>query len=133
MIALVLALTVAADSLAAPDFSHPWTIQECTDWAMEHNLSVVQQRLSVESSQVDLNSAQWALAPSVSGSASENWSFGRGLGGDNTYDYGNSSSTSFSIGAGVNLFDGLATPNRISLARLNLDAATADLEKARPR
>ena len=131
MIALVLALAVAADSLAAPDFSHPWTIQECTDWAMEHNLSVVQQKLSVESSQVDLNSAQWALAPSVSGSASENWSFGRGLGGDNTYDYGNSSSTSFSIGAGVNLFDGLATPNRISLARLNLDAATADLEKAK--
>ena len=31
----------------------------------------------------------------------------------------------------MNLFDGLATPNRISLARLNLDAATQDLEKAR--
>ena len=130
MIALVLALAIA-DSLSTPDLSHPWSLQECTDWAMEHNLSVVQQKLSVESSQVDLNSAQWALAPSVSGSASENWSFGRGIGGNNTYDYGNSASTSFSIGAGVNLFDGLATPNRISMAKLNLDAAMSDLEKAR--
>jgi len=31
----------------------------------------------------------------------------------------------------MNLFDGLATPNNIALARLNLDAAMADLERAR--
>ena len=131
MTALIVALAVAVDSLATPDLSHPWTLEECMDWALEHNLSVVQQEMSRESSEIDLNSAQWSLAPSVQASASENWSFGRGLGGDNTYASGNSSTTGFSIGAGMNLFDGLATPNRIVQARLNLDAATADLEKAR--
>ena len=129
--ALIIALAVAVDSVATPDLGHPWTLAECMDWALEHNLSVVQQEMSRQSSEIDLNSAQWSLAPAVQASASENWSFGRGLGGDNTYASGNSSTTGFSIGAGVNLFDGLATPNRISQARLNLDAATADLEKAR--
>ena len=131
MTALIVALAVAIDSVATPDLGHPWTLDECIDWALEHNLSVVQQEMSRESSEIDLNSAQWSLAPSVQASASENWSFGRGLGGDNTYASGNSSTTGFSIGAGMNLFDGLATPNRISQARLNLEAATADLEKAR--
>ena len=131
MTALIVALAVAIDSVATPDLGHPWTLEECIDWALEHNLSVVQQEMSRESSEIDLNSAQWSLAPSVQASASENWSFGRGLGGDNTYASGNSSTTGFSIGGGVNLFDGFATPNRISQARLNLEAATADLEKAR--
>ena len=31
----------------------------------------------------------------------------------------------------MTLFDGLATPRRMQLAKLNLEAATADLEKAR--
>ena len=131
MTALILALAVAVDTVPTPDLSHPWTLQECTSWALEHNLSVVQQEMTRENSEIDLNTAKWSLAPSVQASASENWSFGRGLGGDNTYASGNSSTTGFSIGGGMNLFDGLATPNRISQARLNLDAATADLEKAR--
>ena len=131
MTALIIALAVAVDSVATPNLGHPWTLSECMDWALEHNLSVVQQEMSRQSSEIDLNTAQWSLAPSVQASASENWSFGRGLGGDNTYASGNSSTTGFQIGGGMNLFDGLATPNRISQARLNLDAATADLEKAR--
>ena len=80
---------------------------------------------------MDLNSARNAWLPSVSASASENLSFGRGLSADNTYVQSNTTSTSFSIGAGMNLFDGLATPARMELSRLNLEAATADLEKTR--
>jgi len=118
-------------AVEAPDMGHPWSLQECTDWALEHNLTVASQALSVESGEIDKNTAEMAWLPSVSGSASENWSFGRGIGGNNTYESGNSASTSFSLGANMNLFDGLATPRRMQLAKLNLDAATADLEKAR--
>jgi len=118
-------------AVEAPDMGHPWSLQECTDWALEHNLTVASQALSVESGEIDKNTADMAWLPSVSGSASENWSFGRGIGGNNTYESGNSASTSFSLGANMNLFDGLATPRRMQLAKLNLDAATADLEKAR--
>lgn len=134
MKALLLALAFAAQAPAdttLPDFTHPWTLAECTAWAMDHNLTVAQQVNSVEGREIDRNTAHMSWLPGVSASASENFSFGRGLGGDNTYEKGNSSSTSFSIGANMNLFDGGATYNQIRLSDLNLEAALADLEKAR--
>lgn len=129
LLALAFALQAPADTL--PDFSHPWTLAECTSWAMDHNLTVAQQANSVESREIDRNTAHMSWLPGVSASASENFSFGRGLGGDNTYESGNSSSTGFSIGANMNLFDGGATYNQIRLSDLNLEAALADLEKAK--
>ena len=122
-------LTAPTDSL--PDLSHSWTLQECIDWAMDHNLTVAGSEISLKNSRIDENSARMAWLPSVNGSVGENFSFGRGIGGNNTYESGNSSSTSFSVGANMTLFDGLATPRRMQLAKLNLEAATADLEKAR--
>ena len=132
MKALLLALALLAqptDSL--PDLSHPWSLKECTQWALEHNLTVVGQKLQAENRNVERNTAEMSWLPSLNGQVSENMSFGRGLGGNNTYEYGNSATTGFSVGSSMTLFDGLATPNRIKLARINLDAATEDLEKAR--
>lgn len=128
---VILALALLGSEAPQPDFSHPWTLAECTRWALENNLTVQQQAISLEQRELDLNSAKGAFLPSVSASASENLSFGRGLTADNTYANTNTTSTGFSLGAGMNLFDGLATPNQVQLARLNLEAATADLEKAR--
>ena len=132
MKALLLVLALSAqptDSL--PDLSHPWSLQECTQWALEHNLTVVSQELNRQSKDVDRNTAENSWLPNLNASLSENLSFGRGLADDNTYQYGNNSTTGVSVGSSMTLFDGLATPNRIKLARLNLDAATEDLEKAR--
>ena len=127
---IALALTMApADSL--PDFSRPWDLPACISWAMDHNLTVRSQEAGVRQRELDLHTARRSWLPSVSASASENLSFGRGLSADNTYVQTNTTSTSFSIGAGMNLFDGLATPARMELSRLNLEASCADLEKAR--
>ena len=62
---------------------------------------------------------------------SADFSFGRGLTADNTYSNTNTSSTSFSLGASVPIFTGFQIPNQIKLNQLNLEAATADLEKAK--
>ncbi len=129
LIVALAVLTAPTDSL--PDLSHPWTLAECTSWALEHNLSLATQELNEEYSRIEKNTADMSWLPGVSGSVSQNWSFGRGIGGNNTYESGNSASTGFSVGANMTLFDGLATPRRMQLAKLNLEAATADLEKAR--
>ena len=129
---LLIALAVlSAPTDSLPDFSHPWTLGQCIDWAMDHNLTVAGSQLTVEGRQIENQTARMSWLPSLNGSASQNWSFGRGLGGNNTYEKGNSSSTSFSLSSSMTLFDGLATPRRIQLAQLNLEAATADLLKAR--
>ena len=128
----VLLLALLAPVLSpAQDLRHPWSLQECLDWALEHSLTVKQSELNVAQREIQLNTSENSWLPNVSASVNESLSFGRGLTADNTYTSANTTSTGFSIGGGMNLFDGLATPNNIALSRLNLEAATADLERAR--
>ncbi len=129
---ILLALALLSPALAgAQDLRHPWTLRECLDWALDHNLTVKQSELNVAQREIQLNTSENSWLPNLSGSVNESLNFGRGLTADNTYTSANTTSTSFSIGGGMNLFDGLATPNNIALARLNLEAATKDLEKVR--
>ena len=109
----------------------PWTLQDCIQYALDHNLSVQQSALQVGQREIDVNTARASRLPGVSAGASQNFSFGRGLTEDNTYTHANTAGTSFSIGAEVPLFNGLRTYNNIALSELNLAAATQDLEKAR--
>ena len=109
----------------------PWSLQDCIDYALEHNLSVQQSALSVQQKEIELNTAQSRFLPGVSASASENFSFGRGLTADNTYTNSNTSSTSFSLGGELPIFQGFDIANGIKIAKLDLASATADLEKAR--
>ncbi|MBR5905090.1 MAG: TolC family protein, partial [Bacteroidales bacterium] len=109
----------------------PWSLSDCIDYALEHSITVRQSALTVEQREVDLNTAQMSRLPSVNASASENLSFGRGLTEDNTYSNSNTTSTSFSLGTNVPIFQGFEINNNIKLGKLNLEAATADLEKAR--
>ncbi len=81
--------------------------------------------------EIQLNTAKNSRLPDVSGSVGQNFSFGRGLTSENTYTNTNTSSTSFQLGASVPLFTGFEIPNQIKLSKLNLEAATADLEKAK--
>ena len=129
---ILIALALLSPALAgAQDLRHPWTLQDCLDWALEHNLTVKQSELNVAQQEIQVNTAENSWLPNLSGSVNESLSFGRGLTADNTYTSANTTSTGFSIGGSMNLCDGLATPNNIALSRLNLEAATADLERAR--
>ncbi len=109
----------------------PWSLERCIDYAVSHNISIEQYRLRLEQQQIQLSNARNQRLPDLNASASQNFSFGRGLTAENTYTNTNTSSTSFSVGTGVPLFTGFQIPNQIKLSRLNLEAATQDLEKAK--
>lgn len=111
--------------------NHRWSLQECIVYAVEHNITVKQQENTRRQREVELNTSRNSRLPNLSGSVSQNFSFGRGLTSQNTYANTNTSSTSFSIGSEVPIFTGFNIPNTIKLNQLNLKAATADLEKAR--
>ena len=127
---LILAAVLAAGVTARAQ-QGPWTLADCINHALEHNLTVQQSALSVEQREVELNTAQNRRLPGINASASENLSFGRGLTADNTYSNSNTTSTSFSLGGDLPIFQGFDITNGIKLSKLNLEAATADLEKAR--
>ncbi|MBR1574978.1 MAG: TolC family protein [Bacteroidales bacterium] len=125
---------VAAGLLAAWSAwgqSSPWSLSQCIDYALDHNLTVRQNEISAAQREVELSTAEARRLPSLSGNASQNFSFGRGLTADNTYANTNTTSTGFSLGSDVPLFQGFQIKNSIAMSKLNLAAATVDLEKAR--
>ena len=128
---ILTAALVAAFAAGAQAQERVWTLPQCIDHALENNLSVKRIGLNVEQREIDLNTAENNRLPSVSGSAGQNFSFGRGLTADNTYANTNTTNTSFSVGAQVPVFNGFQIKHNIELSKLNLAAATADLEKAK--
>lgn len=123
--ALLLVSTVTASA------QQPWTLQQCIDYALEHNIQVKQQDVNRLQRELDVSTAKNSRLPDLSASASENFSFGRGLTAQNTYTNTNTSSTSFGLSTSVPLFTGYRIPRNLELQKLNLEAATADLEKAK--
>ena len=122
---------ILASLMAAAQQTRRWTLRECVDYALENNITVKQQDVTRRQNEVELSTARNSRLPDLNASASQNWSFGRGLTSENTYSNQNTSNTSFSLGTSVPLFTGFRIPRTIELNRLNLEAATADLAKAR--
>lgn len=111
--------------------SQAWSLRQCCEYALEHNISVKQRENQLRQREVQLSTARNLRLPDLNVSASQNFSFGRGLTADNTYTNKSTSSTSFSLGTSVPLFTGFRIPNTIAVNRLNLEAATVDLKKAK--
>jgi outer membrane protein len=108
-----------------------WTLRECCDYAVEHNISIKQRENACRQQELQLSTAKNSRLPDLNASASQNFSFGRGLTAANTYSNTNTSSTSLQLGTSMPIFTGFRIPNQIKLNQLNLEAATADLEKAK--
>ena len=108
-----------------------WSLRECCDYAVAHNISIKQQENKCRQQELQLSTAKNSRLPDLSASVGQNFSFGRGLTYENTYTDKNTSSTSFQLNTSVPIFTGFQIPNQIKLNQLNLEAATADLEKAK--
>jgi len=106
-----------------------WTLQECVDYAVDHNISIKQQELNNELFNEDIITAKGNFYPSLGASASQNFNFGSYIdnyGGRVSRD---SRSNSFGINTGVTLYNG--NRNKITLlqAQKSLEAAGFDLEE----
>lgn len=108
-----------------------WDLEKCISHAIENNLNIKQQEASKEQSTVELSTAKWSRLPDLNGGASHSFNFGRSIQADNTYKSLNTQNTSFNLNTSIPLFTGLKITNNIALAKLNLKAATEDLNKAK--
>lgn len=117
-----------------------WSLRQCIDYAIEHNIDIRKQANVSEQSAVDVNTAKWARLPNLNASAGQNWNWGRtqtAIKNEDTGDYStvyvNASShgTNMSVSTSVPIFTGFEIPNQYALRKLNLQAAIADLDKAK--
>ena len=133
----IAALACLAASLQAQE---TWSLRRCIDYAIEHNIDIRQAANTAEQSAVEVNTAKWARLPNLNGGAGQSWNWGRtqtAVPDETTGDYSTvyvntaSNGTNMQLSTSIPLFTGLELPNQYALAKLNLKAATADLEKAK--
>ncbi|WP_071147295.1 TolC family protein [Bacteroides ihuae] len=129
IITIVIAIGLSPIAIHAQE---AWSLRQCIDYAIEHNVSVLQTQNTVEQQKVDVNTAKWARLPNLNGSASQNYSWGRSASpADNSYINTNSGSSNFGLSTNVPLFTGMQLPNQYALSQLNLKANMEDLKKAK--
>ena len=128
---LVLSVCLIMASGLSIQAQNAWSLQQCIEHAITHNLSIKQKEAARDQSAVELNTAQWSRLPNLNGNVGQSFNFGRAIQADNTYGNRNTRNTNFSVGTSIPLFTGMQIPNSIALSKLNLKAAIEDLNKAK--
>lgn len=116
-------------SLSLSGMAQQYTLEECINIALQNNRTIKQQELNRAQREIAYSQARSDLLPNLNAQAGQNFTFGRSIGLDNTYQNTNSAQTSFGIGADITLFDGLRMKHNIDAKRADLSAAEADVEK----
>ncbi|MBR6083406.1 MAG: TolC family protein [Salinivirgaceae bacterium] len=127
-LAILVVAAMAANAAAAQD---EWTLERCISYAIDNNITIKQQQLSVEQQQNSYEQTRLSVLPSVNAGLSQSFTFGQSTGSDNTFVNNNTSSTSGHISANMTLFNGLSKYNQIKVSKLNYEAALQNLEQAK--
>ena len=104
-----------------------WTLKECVDHALEHNISVKQSMLDVDLAEQDVINARGNFMPSLSASASQNFNFGSFIGQDGSRIKSDSRGNSFGLNTGVTIFNGFRNLNTYKQAKLGVKSSQLQL------
>ncbi len=130
---LIAILLFASGGLMA---QQPWSLKDCIDYSMEHNIQLKMEKISLEESNINVKSAKAALFPSLSFSTSQNGRYqpyfddkgnsfvtSDGSGGSRVSSSQDhfSYSGSYGINARVTLFDGGKNINNIKQQNVTRD------------
>jgi len=107
-----------------------WTLQECVDYALQHNIQIKQGEISTEISDNAQTQSLLGMFPSLNGSASHSYNFGRSV-DPFSYEFTTRkvSSSNLSLNANVVLFNGFQLQNELKQSRLNYMSGKYDLDK----
>ena len=109
-----------------------WTLKNCIDYALDNNIQIKQSELSSDSKEATLLQSKLNLLPSVNGSVSHSYGWGRSV-DMATYEYTNQQTTQdyFSISGNVNIFNGFQNINQIRKNKYEYLASKFDSDKMR--
>lgn len=105
-----------------------WTLSECIDYAVTHNIEVKQSDNQIQNLKVEKNTLRNSFLPNLNAGASQNFTFGRSLNQNNTYEDSNIQNSSFSVTTEIPIFLGFKRTASIAQNRFDLLAAEANRE-----
>lgn len=115
-----------------PTFSQKkWTLQECIDYAKEHNIDVVKQRIRNQILKKDITIARGNYLPNASFNASQNFSLGNSFNVSTGVGQRESRSNSFSLSSSTTIFNGFSNKYKLERSKLVVDKGKADIDKIR--
>lgn len=101
-----------------------FTLEECLRYAESNNFSLQSANIDIASSELNLKQAKENIAPSISASMTQNFSFGN-------YEKSVGWGGNYGINAGMTLFNGLSNVNKIKQSNLNVEQSQLQLESSK--
>lgn len=120
-------------TLSSAQEARQWTLRDCIDYALEHNIQIQTQEINLQTNEASLEQAKAARYPTLNFSTS----FGANFQNTVTYnDYmekssGVSASNNYSLNSGLTLYQGGRLRNTIKQQTLQTEAAGYDVEQSR--
>lgn len=123
---------------AEDDTPKQWKLRDCIDYALEHNITIRRNRISVESTQEDVKTAKADFLPSLSGNISQhivnrpNNTSGTIISGDNitTSESKTSYNGSYGIDANWTVYNGSKRVNTVKQQQLNSRMAELSVDQS---
>ena len=110
-----------------------WTLQQCIDYALQNNIQIKTQEITLENAEASLEQAKAQQYPTLSFSSS----FGANFQNITTYNEymekagGVSVSNNFGLNSGLALYQGGRLRNTVKQSQVQRDATELDVEQAR--
>ena len=106
-----------------------WTLEDCINYALENNLDINTQLLTVESNKDALLQSGLNMLPNLNANGTNVWNFGQTIDMyTNTFATNTVRSNNFYISSNVTLFGGLQKLNTYKESKINLMASKYDLD-----
>lgn len=108
-----------------------WSLDSCINYAIAHNLDVRSALIERHRGELSVTEAKDRFLPTLSASAAQSWSFGRGLTAENTYANRNTSSTGLNASLSLPVFQGLSALRQLRQAQANIRTLDLRVENAK--
>ncbi len=126
-IILCLTLLITVATLAQ---EKQWTLQECVQYALDNNISIKQTQLDEENAIIEKKDAIGNYLPSLNGNASNTWNSGLTQNiTTGVLETQTTRNSSYSITAGISIFNGFRNKRALDRAELSRIAADYNIAK----
>lgn len=123
-------LVLAIFSSLASFSQKKWTLKECVDEALKKNITIQQNRLSLELSKKDVDIAKGNFLPNLNANTGGNFNFGTGFSPVTNSRVATSFfGGSLNVSSGINVFNGFRNTNIYKQAQLGVESSLLDLQK----
>ena len=125
-----LILLVALLTSIATFSQKKWTLKECVDEALAKNITIQQNKLSLELQKKEVDIAKGNFLPNLNGSSSGRFGFGSFI--DNVSNQRISTdnfNASFDLNSNITIFNGFRNTNTYKQAQLGVESSLLDLKK----